>query len=266
MLRKSGFKVLLLFTAVILLGMWMQYTPQGLMGKANAVGYAVCHRIPSHSFRIQGQPLALCARCSGQYLGVLLGLLYVGVLGERRSGRPSPVIITLMVLSFLIYAFDGINSFLSVYPELDHLMFYTPRNMYRLLSGMGMGLTVGVGVYFLFSRVVWRQPSTEPVFSSSWLWAGLVGLGGVVSLGVLSGVPAILYPLTLLSVLGLLALLTVLYAVMWTIVFGKENTYRRGKELVWVMLGGGVTAMMQIALLDLLRFWSTGTWSGFHIG
>jgi len=266
MLRKTGIKLLLPLTAVILFGIWMQYTPQGLMGKANAVGYAVCHRIPSHSFRIQGQPLALCARCSGQYLGVLLGLVYLGVLGEKRSGRPSPIIFSVMGLFFLAYAIDGINSFLSVYPELKHLIVYTPRNTFRLLSGMGMGLTVGIGVYLLFSRAVWRRPSSAPVFSSPWPWVGLFGLGGVVSLGMLSGLPVILYFLTLLSVLGLLALLTVLYALVWIIAFGKENTYRTGKEMVWAVLGGGITALMQIALLDLLRFWSTGTWGGFHIG
>lgn len=266
MLKKIRIKLLLPLAGLILLGFWMQYTPPGLMGKAKAVGYAVCHQIPSHSFQIQGKPLALCARCSGQYLGVLLGLLYLGVLGKRRSGRPSWLIFVFMGVAFASYAVDGVNSFLSVYPDLDSFTLYTPRNAYRLLSGLGMGLTVSIGVYLLFSRAVWRQPSRDPVFSSPWPWLGLIGLGGVISLGVLSGVPAILYPLTLLSVMGLLVLLTVLYALLWIIAFGKENAYRRGKELVWVMLGGGITAMMQIALLDLLRFWSTGTWSGFHIG
>lgn len=35
----------------------------------------VCHQIPERSFHIMGCPIAVCARCSGIYIGFLLGTI-----------------------------------------------------------------------------------------------------------------------------------------------------------------------------------------------
>ena len=80
----------ILFTGVGLLFFgWLLTTPPGILGKADAVGYAVCHRIDLRSFHIQGRQMPLCARCTGMYLGAMLGLLYLAVRYPRRSGMPS---------------------------------------------------------------------------------------------------------------------------------------------------------------------------------
>lgn len=46
---------------------------------ASAVIYQVfspfCHQMPSRSFQFEGIPFAVCARCTGVYLGILIGLL-----------------------------------------------------------------------------------------------------------------------------------------------------------------------------------------------
>ena len=67
---------------------WLINTPVGLLGKADAVGYAVCHRIDARSFHLGERPLPLCARCSGMYLGAMLGLTYQVRTGWRKSGMP----------------------------------------------------------------------------------------------------------------------------------------------------------------------------------
>ena len=36
---------------------------------------AICHQLPERSFHLLGFPLAVCARCTGIYVGALLGLL-----------------------------------------------------------------------------------------------------------------------------------------------------------------------------------------------
>lgn len=251
---------------VLLLSAWLQYTPGGLLGKADAVGYAVCHRIPSHSFKINGRPLSLCARCSGQYLGVALGLFYLAVQGGKRSGKPPWAVILLGAVSFLAYALDGVNSFLSLYPGLEGYALYSPRNELRLLSGMGLGLGVSIVVAMLVNRAVWREVSVEPVLSGFWPWMGFYALGAAAALGVTSGVPFLLYALTMISVSGVLLLLTVLYGLLWLILLGNENTCTRLGELTWYIVGGFATAVVQIALLDILRYLATGTWSGFHLG
>jgi uncharacterized membrane protein len=48
-------------------------------GFAAAAGYfffsGVCHQIPARSFHVWGQPLAVCARCTGVYAGFLAGAI-----------------------------------------------------------------------------------------------------------------------------------------------------------------------------------------------
>jgi hypothetical protein len=60
---------------------WLLETPSGLFGKLDAIGYAVCHRIPERSFHIGDYQLPLCARCSGMYLGAVTGLVFQSILG-----------------------------------------------------------------------------------------------------------------------------------------------------------------------------------------
>ncbi|MGE0866231.1 MAG: DUF2085 domain-containing protein [Vicinamibacterales bacterium] len=51
----------------------------GFIGFAAAFAYSagavVCHQLPERSFALAGRQLPVCARCSGLYLGVALGLL-----------------------------------------------------------------------------------------------------------------------------------------------------------------------------------------------
>jgi hypothetical protein len=69
--------------------------------------------------------------------------------------------------------------------------------------------------------------------------------------------------LILLSTAGLLVLLTLLYTVIWILIFRKENEFSNWRDLGWWTAAGSVTAGLQIALLDAIRFLLTGTWSGF---
>jgi len=42
---------------------------------AYSAGAVVCHQLPERSFAWAGQQWPVCARCSGLYLGVVLGLM-----------------------------------------------------------------------------------------------------------------------------------------------------------------------------------------------
>jgi hypothetical protein len=90
--RISGQSSIIILGGIILI-LWLIATPPGLWGKADAVGYAVCHRIAIRSFHLESKQLPLCARCTGQYLGAIIGLSYLGVFSKRRSGFPSKPVI-----------------------------------------------------------------------------------------------------------------------------------------------------------------------------
>jgi hypothetical protein len=54
------------------------------------------------------------------------------------------------------------------------------------------------------------------------------------------------------------------YAMVWLMITKNENRFQDFKEL-WVPLTSGfLTAILQIALMDMGRYILTGTWSGFE--
>lgn len=252
-----------LAVVVVLFG-WLLNTPPGLLGKADAIGYAVCHRIDLRSFHLGERPLPLCARCSGMYLGVLLGLAFQAWRTPRRSGMPPRPILLVLGIFVLAFAIDGINSFFSIFP--DSVSWYTPQNWLRLATGTGMGLAIALVIYPAFNQTVWQVKYHRPAMDSLKGFAGLIILAILLDILLLSQIPAILYPLALISAAGVLVLLTIVYTMVWLMVLHRENCYQNLKELGLALVAGFGVALLQIALLDIVRYALTGSWEGFHFG
>lgn len=262
--RKSS---LLLAICLLVLVTWLGLTPPGLLGKTDSIGYAVCHRIPSHSFHLGVRPLSLCARCTGQYLGFLIGLFFQLFFGQRRAKQfPGKEVQVLLIGLIFVYLLDGFNSYLSLDPRTGTWMIYQPDNSLRLAAGMGAGISLSAFMLPFFNRVTWIDGADGIIFPDPAAWLGLAGAAGLVIFLVLTGNPFFLYPLTLTAAVGVLLFLTLTYAVIWMILFQREKQFRDWRDLSWILALGLLTGMTQIALLDLVRYWSTGTWDGFHLG
>jgi uncharacterized membrane protein len=250
-LKRSG-KYYLYIVAGLLLFIWGLETPPGILGKADAVGYAFCHRIDFRSFHIGLRQLPLCARCTGQYVGAMIGLLFQAVVSPRRSGFPPKRVLVILGVLGLAYAIDGLNSYLylppilSAFPGLPHL--YVPSNTLRLLTGSGIGLAIAVILYPAFVGSIFSEPDSHPA-----MW-------GTRPLLVLLG---ILYPTALISALGVIILLTFAYTIVILRIFKRVNTYTRFSQISVPLVAGFVVTIAQIALFDLVRFTLTGTWAGF---
>jgi uncharacterized membrane protein len=255
--------MVILVVLLILIG-WLLNTPEGLLGKGDAVGYAVCHRIDLRSFHLGDRPLPLCARCTGMYLGALVGLGYQRLLGSRRTGVPPRSVIIVLVFLGGSFALDGLNSLFSLI--LNRGLLYEPNNTLRLFTGTGMGLLIAAALFPAFNQTVWREYRPEPSLSGIPSFLGLIGIAGIIDLLVLTENPVILFPLALASASGVVIVLTILYTMVSTIILRKENKFDRWSQLGFVgFLGFGV-GLLQIAFLDVIRFWLTGTWDGFHFG
>ncbi len=250
------------FVGVLFL-VWLMNTPPGLLGKTDAIGYAVCHRIGSHSFYLADRPFSLCARCTGQYLGFLWGFAAQIVLAKKRSGFPPRLVLLIMSVFFLLYLLDGLNSILQVYPGLSQWSFYVPANALRLFTGLGMGLVISGIFYPLFGQTIWKEYSLEPAFQEIKGWLILFGGGAFLGGLVLSGNSLLLYPLILLSSAGVLVLLSLLYTVIWVLITKRENHFENWDQLLWWGMAGFCTALVQIMAMDVIRYLLTGTWSGF---
>jgi uncharacterized membrane protein len=256
-------RIFLVGFVLVLLVFWMLNAPPGLLGKMDGVGYAVCHRISSHSFYFADRPFSLCARCTGQYLGFFWGFWVHLFLGKKRTGFPSGWILVVLGLAFVFYFIDGVNSFLHLYPGFEFLSLYEPNNSLRLFSGLGMGMVISVFIYPLLGQTIWSQQDLKPTISGPQDWSIL--LGGEVVLGslILTGNPLLLYPMIICSIAGLILLLSILYGIIWILVTKKENSFLSWSDLSWWGLAGFGTALAQILVIDLIRFTLTGTWGGF---
>ncbi len=253
-----------LLVAGLVIGAWLLYTPGGLLGKADAIGYSVCHRIDLRSYSLGERTLPLCARCSGMYLAAFFSLVYLAAIGKGRAGRfPSKPILGFLGLLTFAFAFDGLNSLIHDIPGAPHL--YEPSNTARLITGTGMGLVLGVLLYAGFNQNAWRDWRRQPPVASLAGLAPLLLLGAAIVLAVLSGNDLILYPLALVSALGVVVLLAGVYTTLVLLILRRENEADRWTELALPAVLGLALAVLQIGAIDLLRFIATGTWAGFTL-
>jgi len=254
--------------ATLALAAWFYIAPPGLLGKADAVGYAVCHRIDERSFHVFGRQLPLCARCTGEFNAAALALIFQGFVSRRRNKLPSRGILAVMVVFFLAFAMDGSNSYLYLLKQsspgiLDAIPnLYVPNNTLRLFTGSGMGIALAAVLYPIVQQTVWRESDERPALG--WKTFGiLTAIVFLVDLLVLTDSPIVLYPVAILSTLGVLGLLTMVFSILWMIIMRTENSFDHFGQL-WLSGAAGLTlALLLIVGIDLLRFSFTGTWSGF---
>jgi uncharacterized membrane protein len=241
-------------------------TPSGIFGKADAVGYAVCHRIDTRSFHIGIRQLPLCVRCTGQYIGVVIGLGFLAIFGRRRSGTPPKIIISVMVLLVVLYAVDGLNSyfnlppFLRLFPHMPHL--YQPSNVLRLFTGTGMGLVIAMVLYPAFCGSILPNPDPQPAIHDLKMLFTILSVGIVVDLLLLTEAKYVLVPAAFISAGGVVVVLSMVYTILWIWILRKENQLTKLSQVIPYAVAGFMTTMTQIALFDLIRFIITGTWSG----
>ncbi len=255
---------LVYFVVGLLIVGWLLNTPSGLLGKADAVGYAVCHRIDVRSFHIGDRQLPLCSRCTGMYLGAMLGLVYQVIVSGRRAGSPPKRIWPALALFVAAFAIDGLNSYMSLFPGAPTL--YEPQNWSRLLTGTAMGLAIAIVLYPAFNQTTWQTWEARPSIGSLRSVTILFGFALLLDWIVFTENPIFLYPLSLVSAAGVLVILTMVYCMLWLMLLRFENRYQRLSQMLVPLTAGFGLAVLQIALLDFARYFITGTWEGFHIG
>ncbi len=260
-----GGAVLVVISAAVVLGLWMLGTPAGVLGKASAVGYAICHQIAVRSFQIGTAVMPLCARCTGIYLGVVTGLLFMFISGRRKvcqlPGRNVALVLSVFIVVMVI---DGVNSYIHLFPGGTGV--YEPHNWLRLVTGIYCGFAVINLVYPVFNGVIWQEPQDARAIQNLQELAGLCAVLGFVVLLVLSERPTFLFILALASVFGVIAMLTMIGTVLFVSLLKLENSFRSWRGLIVPLLAGLTVTFVLIGGIDALRLLLTGTWAGFNIG
>jgi len=257
--------------ALIVFGVWFYNAPPGLLGKADAIGYAICHRIDERSFQIFGRQLPLCARCTGEFYAAGITLLFLSIVSPKKTGMPGWNLGMPLLIFFLAFGIDGSNSYLYLLKQTSRGAFdsipnlYIPNNTLRLFTGSGMGIALAAILYPAFNNSVWKKIDPAPALD----WKKLVSLISIVlivDLLILTEQPIILYPIAFISVLGVLALLVIVYSMVWVLIMRLENTFDRLTQMWLPFVAGTTLAFLMITVIDLLRFKLTGTWGGFPLG
>lgn len=253
---------LVLALTALIMGLWWLGTPGGLTGKADAIGYAICHQIAERSFDVHGHPLPLCARCTGIYLGVMIGF---GVLLAGQRGRaalfPPRRVLVLLGLFIVFLGLDGVNSYLHLFPGYTGP--YEPTNWLRLVTGSLTGLTMVTILLPAFNGSTWRRPENKQVLSGLGELAGLVLVIGIVDGLVILRDPLLLTVFGYLSALGPVLLLVMVWSILFLSLTRRENTIRTWADLRLPLVAGLAFTFLMLGAITLVRFKLTGTWDGF---
>ena len=244
--------VIALILALAVIGVFVLVPPWNVLVKTRLIGYAVCHQLPARSFHIDGEQLPLCARCSGTFVGALLGF---GILALRRRWRaaalpPTPVLVVLLLFVMAV-AVDGLNSYLTFFPGLPHL--YEPRNWLRLTTGALNGIALSAIVFPVLNYSLWRDAvSTPSVRDFRELGAMIVAAGVLVGV-ILLEPPPLLYPLAIASGWGVLTLLTALNTTL-LLMLTREASATRWRQAALPLTVGLALAFIEIAAIDIMRY------------
>jgi uncharacterized membrane protein len=257
--------------AMLVLAVWFSFAPPGLLGKADSIGYAVCHRIDERSFQLGDRQLPLCARCTGEFYAAAISLLFFAIVSPRKSGMPGWKLGAPLLVFLIAFGIDGTNSFLYLLKQtaggaLDSIPnLYVPNNTLRLLTGSGMGIALASVLYPAFNQSAWKD--ADPGRALDWKkLSGLICSVLLIDLAVLTEHPVVLFPIAILSVLGVLALLVIVFSMVWVLIMRQENEFTSLKQMWMPFLAGTTLAFLMITTIDLIRFQLTGTWGAFPLG
>jgi len=207
----------------------------------------------SHNLIVGDVQFPLCARDSGIYLGLMTTLGVIAGRGRWRAGRLPPLPIGLTLVGFVvIMGIDGLNSTVA---ELGFQAVYPPRNDMRLLTGLGFGVAMAVGLLLVANHTLLAPDliDTEQAPIAGWYDLGLVlGALGMVVLAIATDQEILAWPLVLISVIGVTSVMSFAIALPISAIAGLNGRIRRPQQL---LLPGSAGFLVALLLLALLARW-----------
>ncbi len=250
--RNIAIALLVVVAALGITANWLHLTPGGCYDKGMSIGSSVCHQINSHSFVLEDIQFPICARCTGLYLGCFIALLYFMTQGKKRGLPGRPYLLLLLVLAFA-WGADGLNSFISEFNDKPFL--WTTTNTTRIITGFGMGLVLSTALMTLFNLTIWKDSLKEPLLKNIMQLAAYLLLATGLAFLLQTDNRTIFKALASIAVITILVVISMLYTIFWVIATRKDNTFENLYSLIFYLLAGFASAMLQITLMTNLRSW-----------
>lgn len=245
-------QILFIALPAAIISLFIAATPPGLWEKARVIGYALCHQLPDRSFFFHEHQSPLCARCTGMYLGFLIGLVFLIVRRRTHSARmPATAIISVLIGFMTIMGIDGVNSTISIIPGAPQL--YHTTNVHRIVTGTLFGIAMCMLFFPVFSTAIWRQPSGDRSVKN---WRELIVLvlaAFAIDAVVLTQADWLFYPIMILSIAGPLLLLGFMGAIIVLTMRNMVNTVDRWRQLAAPLFTGVALGLVLITLMDFFR-------------
>ena len=235
--------------AVVLLFALLSRWP--LDAKLRLVGAACCAQAPTRTLRIGGSLMPVDARDAGIYLTGLLALAMAVLVGRARAGRFPPGNVTALLAGFFVaMILDGVNS--SLQARGLHPLYHT-TNTVRVITGAGAGLALALLGVPVVNRVVWRQPGDDAFAASYGELGGFLAAAAVLVALLLSPRPWLYYPLSLLSILGVLVGWGLINGMVVAVATRREHRAVSLADGGLLLLAGIALTLCEIGAIDLLR-------------
>lgn len=212
----------------------------------------VCHQIPERCFVYQGQPLPLCARCMGTFLGALAAMLTLALIGHgRRSQLPPRRLLLALALLVGFWALDGVNSAARL--VLARPLLYEPSNTLRLLTGLGMGMGMGVLLYPIYHLVLWRHIEDRRALEEGWAVAPLLLVAALLAAVILlwQSAPFLLWAVVAAAAAG--GVLALANGLLIALLLRHEGRAESWRGVVPYLALGLAAALVETGSLALIR-------------
>jgi uncharacterized membrane protein len=253
-LLRGRVAVVALSISLVVIATYLAFPPLSILGKADLIAYGLCHRIPVRSFFFAGRQLPLCARCTGTYLGAMLGFTFIAVARRTRARNLPPLPLLITLIGFIaLMGIDGLNSYLSFFPDAPHL--YEPHNWSRLATGSLHGLALSLIVSPVFAYSFWRETGDDSSLRNFGELLLLLAILLPVILITLSGWPFLLYPIAFITIAGVLIMLGAVNTMIVLIVARQEAAARTWRDGVVPAVIGLALAFLEIGAMDLFRYY-----------
>ena len=128
-----------------------------------------------------------------------------------------------------------------------------------------MGIVIAVMLVSVFNLSIWKDSIPQKLLTT---WLELIPLLGVVlllNILVLLKLHIFLFPLSILSTLTVIGILSLVYSVLLIMIWKRDNTCASLREYLPWWVSGLACAFFQILIMDALRLAITGTWAGFTL-
>jgi uncharacterized membrane protein len=221
--------------------------------------YAVVHGVcaQEHNIILGGAQFPICARNSGIYTSFLLTLAYLYATGRGRAGGLPPWPLGVALIAFVVIM--GVDGFNSLFVDLGRPTLYTPDNRLRTLTGMGMGVSIGVMLHLVLNKTLRKDVDEGQRVLAGWRdLLAILMIDALVLLAIYGNVSFMFWPLAFSAFFGITGVLYLVSLLLTSLVMGYEGRVTSLKQLARPAAVAFIPTLLILGLMAWLRFWLEG--------